>query len=32
VAKVEFEKFFLDAPPTAFNCLSSAIHDVHLNR
>src|SRR5215469_13422904 len=25
--KWNFEKFFLDAPPTAFNCLSSAIRD-----
>ena len=31
VAKVEFVNFFLDARPTAFNCLSSAIHDVHLS-
>ena len=28
VAKVEFDKFFLDARPTAFSCLSSAIHSV----
>jgi len=31
VAKVEVDKFFLDARPTAFNCLSSAIHNVHPN-
>ena len=31
VAKVEFDKFFLDARPTAFNCSSSAIHNVHPN-
>jgi len=31
VAKVEFDNFFLDARPTAFNCLSSAIHKAYLN-
>ena len=31
VAKVGFDKFFLDARPTAFNCLSIAIHNVHPN-